>query len=66
MSISTDQNYAGLKRFPAGTMPVEYIFPHYLYNNIVLSMLYAEICPKVRRYNARPGLLLLLWMSVVI
>jgi hypothetical protein len=21
----------------------------YLYNNIVLSMLYAEICPKVRR-----------------
>jgi hypothetical protein len=66
MSISTDQNYAGFKRFPAGTMPVEYIFPHYLYNNIVLSMLYAEICPKVRRYNARPELLLLLWMSVVI
>ena len=26
----------------------------YLYNNIVLSMLYAEICPKVRRQNARP------------
>ena len=24
-------------------------------NNIVLSMLYAEICPKVRRHNARPG-----------
>ena len=23
-------------------------------NNIVLSMLYAEICPKVRRHNARP------------
>jgi hypothetical protein len=23
-------------------------------NNIVLSMLYAEICPKVRRNNARP------------
>ena len=23
-------------------------------NNIVLSMLYAEICPKVRRYNALP------------
>ena len=22
--------------------------------NIVLSMLYAEICPKVRRHNARP------------
>ena len=47
MSISTDQNYAGFKRFPAGTMPVEYIFPHYLYNNIVLSMLYAEICPRL-------------------
>jgi hypothetical protein len=27
---------------------------YYLYNNIVLSMLYAEICPKVRRHNARP------------
>ena len=27
---------------------------HYLYNNIVLSMLYAEICPNVRRHNARP------------
>ena len=27
---------------------------NYLYNNIVLSMLYAEICPKVRRHNARP------------
>jgi hypothetical protein len=27
---------------------------HYLYNNIVLSMLYAGICPKVRRHNARP------------
>jgi hypothetical protein len=27
----------------------------YLYNNIVLSMLYAEICPKVKRHNARPG-----------
>jgi hypothetical protein len=27
----------------------------YLYNNIVLSMLYAEICPNVRRHNARPG-----------
>ena len=26
----------------------------YLYNNIVLSMLYADICPKDRRYNARP------------
>ena len=25
-----------------------------LYNNIVLSMLYAEICPKVRGHNARP------------
>ena len=60
MSISTDENYAGLKLFPAGTMPVEYISPHYLYNNIVLSMLYAEICPKIRRYNARPELLLLL------
>jgi hypothetical protein len=24
------------------------------YNNIVLSMLYAEICPKVRRHNAFP------------
>jgi hypothetical protein len=24
------------------------------YNNIVLSMLYAEICPKVRRHNALP------------
>ena len=22
-------------------------------NNIVLSMLYAELCPKVRRHNAR-------------
>ena len=29
--------------------------PDYLYNNIVLSMLNAEICPKVRRHNARPG-----------
>jgi hypothetical protein len=27
---------------------------HLLYNNIVLSMLYAEICPTVRRLNARP------------
>ena len=27
----------------------------YLYTIIVLSMLYAEICPKVRRHNARPG-----------
>jgi hypothetical protein len=27
----------------------------YLYNIIVLSMLYVEICPKVRRHNARPG-----------
>jgi hypothetical protein len=27
----------------------------YLYDNIMLSMLYAEICPKVRRHNARPG-----------
>jgi hypothetical protein len=27
---------------------------YYLCNNIVLSMLYAEICPKVRRHNARP------------
>jgi multisubunit Na+/H+ antiporter MnhB subunit len=27
---------------------------YHLYNNIVLSMLYAEICPKVRRHNARP------------
>jgi hypothetical protein len=26
----------------------------YLYDNIMLSMLYAEICPKVRRHNARP------------
>jgi hypothetical protein len=26
---------------------------YHLYNNIVLSMLYAEICPKVRRDNAR-------------
>ena len=25
-----------------------------LYNNIVLSMLYAEIFPKVRRHNSRP------------
>ena len=24
----------------------------YVYNNIVLSMLYAEICPKVRRHYA--------------
>jgi hypothetical protein len=29
-----------------------------LYNNIVLSMLYAEICPKVRRHNARPEVVL--------
>ena len=28
--------------------------PIYLYNNIVLSMLYAEIYSKVRRHNARP------------
>jgi hypothetical protein len=27
----------------------------YLYNNIVLSMLYAEIYPKDRRHNARTG-----------
>ena len=26
----------------------------YLYDTIMLSMLYAEICPKVRRHNARP------------
>ena len=26
----------------------------YLYNNIVLSMLYAEICLNVRRHHARP------------
>ena len=26
----------------------------YSYNNIVLSMLYVEICPKVRRHNALP------------
>jgi hypothetical protein len=32
----------------------------YLYNNIVLSMLYAKICPKVRRHNARPLCLLTL------
>jgi len=52
----------------------------HLYNNIVLSMLYAEICPKVRRHNGScimPSnlgtysmdntiLLLLLWMSLVI
>ena len=25
-------------------------------NTIVLSMLYAEICPKIRRHNARPML----------
>jgi hypothetical protein len=30
------------------------LFFFYLYSNIVLSMLYAEICPKVRRHNARP------------
>jgi hypothetical protein len=24
---------------------------YFLYNNIVLSMLYAKICPKVRRLN---------------
>jgi hypothetical protein len=27
----------------------------YLYNNIVLSMLYAEMCHKVRKHNAQPG-----------
>jgi hypothetical protein len=27
---------------------------YYLYNNNVFSMQYAKICPKVRRYNARP------------
>jgi hypothetical protein len=30
------------------------VFFYNEYNNIVLSMLYAEICPKVRRNYARP------------
>ena len=45
----------------AESVPIPLVVDYYLYNNIVLSMLYAEICPKVRRHNT-----LLLWMFLVI
>ena len=34
----------------------------YLYNNIALSMLYAEICPKVRRHD--PHIIVIITLNV--